>query len=133
MKRKVKNSKGFTLVETVAAITILTLVVAAVTASLIASIRFNAKTEQRLQAELAVSNAVERLMAEVVYDPADLPDWYDPTDPHGVHISDEADTFDPDGTLDSGDEYVIGYDVTVKSNSINTISVTAYIPAEEAP
>ena len=64
MKRKVKNSKGFTLVETVAAITILTLVVAAVTASLIASIRFNAKTEQRLQAELAVSNAVERLMAE---------------------------------------------------------------------
>ncbi len=128
MKRKVKNSKGFTLVETVAAITILTLVVAAVTASLIASIRFNAKTEQRLQAELAVSNAVERLMAEG-YDPDVLPSWYDPSDPHGVTISYDPDLYVPD-EMNPDYEYVVGYTVTV---SVDTISVTAYVPAKEAP
>lgn len=117
MKRKVKSSKGFTLVETVAAITILTLVVAAVTASLIASIRFNAKTEQRLQAELAVSNAVERLMAE----------GYDPDGAYGpVQVAvQDTDQINLDGTMAT-----VGYDVSVTSTRISTISVTAYIPAK---
>ena len=117
MKRKVKSSKGFTLVETVAAITILTLVVAAVTASLIASIRFNAKTEQRLQAELAVSNAVERLMAEGY--PLSAADA-------AVQITvQDTDWIDLNGTTTAA-----GYEVSVTSTSINTISVTAYVPAE---
>ena len=120
MKRKVKNSKGFTLVETVAAITVLTLVVAAVTASLIASIRFNAKTEQRLRAELAVSNAVERLMAEGYDGTTDMPDVSITYDPDS-----DVDRIDLDGTLTT-----VGYNVTVSSTSINTISVTAYVPAE---
>lgn len=127
MKRKVKNSKGFTLVETVAAITILTLVVAAVTASLIASIRFNAKTEQRLQAELAVSNAVERLMAE---------GWDGSSDVSGVSIT--ASTEDVVTLKDEDDndiDVVVGYFVTVSSANpnVSTISVTAYVPAKEAP
>ena len=121
MKRKVKSSKGFTLVETVAAITVLTLVVAAVTASLIAFIRFNARTEQRLQAELAVSNAVERLLAE----------GYDGTT---TVMSDVSITYDPDSDVDqiylNGTTTTVGYNVTVSNRSIDTISVTAYVPAE---
>lgn len=129
MKRKVKSSKGFTLVETVAAITVLTLVVAAVTASLIASIQFNARTEQRLQAELAVSNAVERLLAE----------GYDPDgsfDVSGASVSAYSEDFvtlkDED---DNNIDVVVGYFVTVSSTNpnVSTISVTAYVPAKEAP
>lgn len=117
MKRKVKSSKGFTLVETVAAITVLTLVVAAVTASLIASIQFNARTEQRLQAELAVSNAVERLLAEGY--PLSAADA-------AVQIAvQDTDWIDLNGTTTAA-----GYEVSVTSTSINTISVTAYVPAE---
>ena len=118
MKRKVKSSKGFTLVETVAAITVLTLVVAAVTASLIASIRFNARTEQRLQAELAVSNAVERLLAEGV----------DKTVDTGDYLTGLADV---EAKVDSKDD-IYGYQVTVKSTSVDSICTTAYVHAAQS-
>ena len=121
MKRKVKSNKGFSLLEVLVALTVLTLVVVAITASLITSIQFNAKTEQRLQAELAVSNAVERLLAE----------GYDGTT---TVMSDVSITYDPDSDVDqiylNGTTTTVGYNVTVSNRSIDTISVTAYVPAE---
>ena len=62
MKRN--QEAGFSLIETLVAITILAAIVVPVCSGLLLSIRLNAKTEQMMQAEHAVSSAVETLMAE---------------------------------------------------------------------
>lgn len=61
---KRKGTGGFSLVEVLTAITVLGLVAAPVGASLVMSHRLNARSQQLMQAQLAVSNAVETLMAE---------------------------------------------------------------------
>lgn len=76
-----KGTGGFSLVEVLAAITVLGLIAAPVGASLVMSHRLNARSQQLMQAQLAVSNAVETLMAEGItgeptagYRSADFPE-----------------------------------------------------------
>lgn len=59
-----KRSGGFSLIETLVSIVILGAMVVPTCTALVMSIRLNDKTEKMLQAQLAVSSAVETLMAE---------------------------------------------------------------------
>lgn len=61
---KQKHNGGFSLIETVVAIAILGLITVPCTSGLLMSIRLNEKAQQMMQAQLAVSSAVETLMAE---------------------------------------------------------------------
>ena len=61
---KQKKNGGFSLIETVVAIAILGLITVPCTSGLLLSIRLNEKAQQMMQAQLAVSSAVETLMAE---------------------------------------------------------------------
>lgn len=61
---KHRSNGGFSLIETLVAITILALIVIPVGSSFVLAFRMNAKTEAMMQAQLAVSSAVETLMAE---------------------------------------------------------------------
>lgn len=59
-----QNNSGFSLVEIVVAIAILGLFAVSTCTSLVLGLRMNEKTEAMLNAQLAVSSAVETLMAE---------------------------------------------------------------------
>ena len=59
-----KNNAGFSLVEVLVAIVILGILSAPVCTSLVLSTRMNVKATELLEAQLAVSSAVETLMAE---------------------------------------------------------------------
>lgn len=59
--RHSKHNGGFSLIEILVAIVLLGLIVVPITSSLLVSHRINAKTEQLLQAQLAVSSAAEIL------------------------------------------------------------------------
>ena len=61
-----KRNGGFSLIETLISIVILGAMVVPTCTALVMSIRLNDKTEKMLQAQLAVSSAVETLMAEGV-------------------------------------------------------------------
>lgn len=65
---KNKQDGGFSLIEVVLAMVILALIVVPTCSSLVLSFRVNAKTEALLQAQLAVSSAVEELMAKGIVD-----------------------------------------------------------------
>lgn len=77
-----KNSRsaGFSLIEVLTAITVLGLMIAPIGASLVLSHRLNARSQELMEAQLAVSSAVETLMAEGVtealdaYRPNDFPE-----------------------------------------------------------
>lgn len=60
---KQKNNGGFSLIEVLVAMTLLAAIVIPVCSSLVLSARINAKADAVLQARLAVSSAVESLMA----------------------------------------------------------------------
>jgi prepilin-type N-terminal cleavage/methylation domain-containing protein len=60
---KNKQDGGFSLIEVVLAMVILALIVVPTCSSLVLSYRVNAKADAMLQAQLAVSSAVEQLMA----------------------------------------------------------------------
>lgn len=96
------------------AITILGLVCAPICSSLVLAARVNARSEQVMAAELSVSSAVERLMAEGVTEgeSVSMP---------GVSI-----------TVDKADDDPY-YQVVVTSNTVSDVQVTTYvraIPAE---
>ena len=117
-RNRKRASAGFSLVEVVAAITVLGLVVAGVSTSLVSSIQFNARTEQRLQAELAVANAVERFRA-VGYDGS--------SEPVGVDITiDERDY----GGQDPIPANLFGYRLTITSELDDSIRISTYARAE---
>ena len=59
-----KNNEGFSLVEVLLAMVLLAAIVIPTCTSLVLSFRVNAKAEALTQAQLAVSSAVETLMAE---------------------------------------------------------------------
>ena len=65
---KNKHDGGFSLIEVVLAMVILALSVVPTCSSLVLSYRVNAKADAMLQAQLAVSSAVEQLMAKKIND-----------------------------------------------------------------
>ena len=65
---KNKQEGGFSLIEVVLAMVILAMIVVPTCTSLVLSFRVNAKADAMLQAQLAVSSAVEQLMAEGIID-----------------------------------------------------------------
>lgn len=95
---KGRRNEGFTLLETLIAIVVLGLVVVPTCSSMLVSFRMNAKTDQLLHDQLAVSSAVETLMAEGIDASKDYEDAFPKVD----IILDEEDGY---------------YDVTVKSKN----------------
>ena len=86
---KKKNNEGFSLVECLVAIAVLALIVVPCCSGIVMAFRMNAKADQLMQAQLAVSSAVETLMAEgIPYDTAETQDGKD----YGK-TSDEYDRF----------------------------------------
>ena len=59
-----KRNGGFSLIETLVSIVILGAMVVPTCTALVMTVKLNDKTEKMLQAQLAVSSAVETLMAE---------------------------------------------------------------------
>ena len=114
---KQNKTDGFSLVEVLTAIAVLGFVVVPACTGLVLSFRVNARSEQLMRAELAVSRAVETLMAEGC-DGGD----YTARFPEVVVTA----TPDPD----SGSDPVIGYDLTVTSQG-GDVEVHTYVrPAE---
>ena len=113
-----RNNGGFTLIEVLISIVVLGLVVLPVCSSLVMATRINAKAESILDAKLAVSSAVETLMASGLEDET-------PPSLDGVKI-----------TIDEV-EHAPYYKVKVVSEADKDIFVETYIrqtptePAEE--
>ena len=86
MKRK--SNGGFSLVEVVVALTILSAMVVPICSTMVLSPRINAKAEAVLQARLAVSSTVEEFKSGE-FDPDNLPEL-----PEGVRVAvTEEDTY----------------------------------------
>lgn len=62
--RKIKSRSGFSLIETLLSALLFTFVVMAIGSSIIVSVRLNAKARRMTEARLAVSSAVETIMAK---------------------------------------------------------------------
>lgn len=121
MKRK--SEAGFSLVEVLVAIALLGIVVIPTCSALVMSFRMNAKTDEMMQAQLAVSSAVETLMAEGITHPSDKYDMVE-------YNSEKVDRF-PEVTVKTtaveGKPY---YTVEVASED-GLVSVKTTIRAEE--
>ena len=107
MKRR--NDAGFSLVEILVAMTILAAVVLPVCSALVMGIRMNARTDELMRAQLAVSSAVETLMAEGI--PAGTQET-----PDGKDYGNDG-TFDrfPDVTISIDEAQSAYYNVTIAS------------------
>lgn len=107
-----RNNAGFTLIEVLISIVILGLVVVPVCSGLLVSVRVNDRAEQVLDAKLAVSSAVEELMAE------------------GTNGTIAADRFSNVNieTLETTDAYL---KIKVTSTLVDTVTVTTYIHVAE--
>ena len=130
---KGKNNAGFSMVEVLVAIAILAGIVIPVCSSLVLSLRINAKAEMMLQARIAVSSAVETLMAEGVTE-ASLD--YRPDKFSGVTIATVAVAESNESevvALEEEDEEApkpLCYEVTVTDDA-GLVTVTTYIRAGE--
>ena len=118
-----RRSAGFSLVEVVVAIAILGMAVIPVSGGLVLSHRLNARSEQILQARLAVSGAVETLMAQ------------------GIAVGEDGNPDVPEEITSGGsvtvaleepDEYG-AFPVTVTSTAEESVSVTTYIRPAPTP
>ena len=109
--RKHNQTAGFSLIEVLVAITILGLVVVPIGSSLVLSFRLNARSEDTLQAQLAVSSAVETIMAEGFTDIDDYNDRFD-------NIKVVEVTPNPSDAA---------HYITVSSTDVDSVSVTTFV------
>ena len=122
---KQNRNGGYSLVEILLAIVLLGAIMVPTCTSLVMSIKINDRTDEMMQAQLAVSSAVETLMAEGITGASDTYDWIKIT-VDGVEK--DVDRF-PEVTVVtkavSGKPY---YEVAVTSND-GYATVTTYIRA----
>lgn len=122
-----RNNAGFTLIEVMIAIVVLGLIVMPICTSLIMSVRMNDKAESMLQAKLAVSSAVETMMANGISEANNNYVWYEGENPApNVTVK----TVQATDTEDSSIELPY-YNVTVTYTDDDTgdelVSVTTHI------
>ena len=121
MKKLLKGTGGFTLVEVIVSMLVLALIAAPIGSAFVVSARVNAYADRVFQARLAVSSAAEQLMAEGV----------EPNGSGGVKndLIVDADKVDVKAEKTSG---VSGlYTVTIISRDINTVKVTMDIHSQQ--
>ena len=121
---KKKYNEGFSLVESLVAIAVLALIVIPCCSGIVMAFRMNAKADQLMQAQLAVSSAVETLMAEGIEKASDKYDFVGESDEYPfVSIKTEE--------VKNGEAVQPYYKVTVTSTieGATDISVTTYIRA----
>ena len=121
-----KRSGGFSLIETLISIVILGAMVVPTCTALVMTIRLNDKTEKMLQAQLAVSSAVETLMAEGMTGVS-----YDETN----NTFSYQDNFDDVTVTVINGEFGVYYDVTVTDDQPDgqaLVTVTTTIRAAES-
>lgn len=124
---KKQNNAGYSLIEVLVAIALLGALVVPISTSLVMGHRMNLKATQLLEAQLAVSSAVETLMAEGI---AAEDDSYDVRVPEGE--TEEVDRF-PNVTVatkqatDGEGNALPYYEVTVTSKEEPSVSVFTYI------
>ena len=128
---KQKNDAGFSLIEVLVAITLLAAIVVPTCSSLIMSFRMNAKTEKMLQAQLAVSSAVETLMAKgIPVDYDNLKDANYQTKGDGEWWKTLGDQFpEVEIVIDPKEDGLPYYNVTVTSKDDTDVKVTTTIRA----
>ena len=121
---KKKHNEGFSLVETLVSIAVLALIVIPTCSGIVMGFRMNAKADQLMRAQLAVSSAVETLMAEGVKKPDDEYDIVNDDDQYPF-VSIKTEEVKIDGHVQPY------YKVTVTSaiEGATDISVTTYIRA----
>lgn len=127
---KHKFNAGFSLIEVLVAIVVLGAFVVPTCASLVLSARMNAKTESLMQAQLAVSSAVETLMAEGI-DPDLITNKY-ADDEYGIVLDSDNKEIDNYPTVkviidEDNSQY---YSITVSDND-GLVTVTTTIRAKE--
>ena len=113
-----KNNAGYSLVEVVVAMAILALIIVPVSTGMVTAFKMNAKAEQLMQAELAVSRAVEALMARGIDGTEISEDTYPGLNLDAVNV-------------DLTDEGAY-YKATVTSRNVNGVKVETYIRAVES-
>ena len=105
---KPKNNAGFSLIDVLVAVVLLGILVVPTCTSLLFSVRMNNRAEDLLQAQLAVSSAVEILMSE------------------GITPGDTYSYPDVEVRVEETDEDTF-YKVTVTSAEIASVSATTFI------
>ena len=88
-----KHNGGFSLVETLVSIVLLGALMVPTCTALVMSIRINDKTEQLLKAQLAVSSAVETLMADGITEESNA--YEEERFPDVVIVTDKVNDTDP--------------------------------------
>lgn len=115
-RQKYNRTDGFSLVEVVVAITILGFIAVPMLSGLLKSYQLNLRSDERMQAQLAVSSAVETIMAE----------GYNTGENYNVRFQNVTVsnplTEDEDGNPITGPAIRF----TVTSSTENDISVTTY-------
>lgn len=137
---KKKHNGGYSLIETLIAIVTLGIIVVPTCTGLVMSFRLNAKAEQMMQSQLAVSSAVETLMAEGITGASDTEDIPEEFNDDKYDIIEEI---DPEGNKSTRDRFPdvevetvaveddTYYKVYVTSND-GSVSVTTHIRAVSA-
>lgn len=120
--KKAKNG-GYSLVEVLVAIALLAIITIPTYTSLTLSVKINAKTDEMLKAQLAVSSAVETLMAEKLNVTQNDNGTYTIRNDHADDVTVECAGPTAEGSTT--------YKVTITSTADNSVSVTTYIPAKE--
>lgn len=125
MKRKIFGNKGgFTLVEVVAAMVVLAIIAAPVGGALAVSWRVNAYADRVMQARLDVSTAAETLMAKGIdVDKINADNYYTESFPGSEKVIIQAKSVTESGLVNNL------YEVTITSNTLNSVSVTTHIRA----
>ncbi len=127
---KQDRNGGYSLVEILLAIVLLGAIMVPTCTSLVMSIKINDRTDEMMQAQLAVSSAVETLMAEGITGAAEDYGWFTPEGE-----SQQVDRF-PEVTIktekvESEPYYIVTVtkSVEIENESRELASVTTYIRA----